>query len=188
MSCEAVMDLLSPYLDDELTDLEMRSVREHLARCACCRQQLARLQRVGGLFAVRRFVQPPPAFSQAVAARIYRRQLRYVILRSMLKLLLGLIVLAACVTIPATLFSSILTSVSDSPAVLIAVVAVFVSILDAMGTTGRAVGLALRLLAPGPTWATLLVYGAMAVLLTYGWARLVLRSASRAMNVQQSVG
>jgi anti-sigma factor RsiW len=56
MLCGRVTNLLSAYLDRELTGAEMLQVREHLARCtACCREQeklAATKALLGGMAAV----------------------------------------------------------------------------------------------------------------------------------------
>ncbi|ATW23697.1 anti-sigma factor family protein [Candidatus Formimonas warabiya] len=45
MNCKEIQDLLSPYLDQVLTPEEMGLVRQHLAGCEICRQELMRLKR-----------------------------------------------------------------------------------------------------------------------------------------------
>lgn len=49
MKCEQVKDLLSPYLDDQLTAQERQSVTSHLQVCAMCDAVLADYQRFDAL-------------------------------------------------------------------------------------------------------------------------------------------
>jgi len=44
MSCREVMDRLSPFLDDELDPATSRDIEQHVATCADCAAELARLR------------------------------------------------------------------------------------------------------------------------------------------------
>lgn len=46
MTCQEIQDLLSPYLDGEVTSLEKQAVEKHIRLCAACRQELNDLKEV----------------------------------------------------------------------------------------------------------------------------------------------
>jgi len=47
MQCERARELLSPYLDGELSAPEHRAVAEHIETCRACAQEVAELRRIG---------------------------------------------------------------------------------------------------------------------------------------------
>src|SRR5436853_501708 len=70
MHCSRVRNLLSAYCDREVTGEEMLAIREHLGRCAACREEHEGVRRVKLLLGALSAVEPPRAFSaELLAAR-----------------------------------------------------------------------------------------------------------------------
>lgn len=61
MNCERVRDLLSAYLDDQLTMFERQSVTTHLQMCANCTGVLADYRRFDALLTQLPQLSPPPS-------------------------------------------------------------------------------------------------------------------------------
>jgi anti-sigma factor RsiW len=53
MQCERARELMSPYLDGELSTQESRSVAEHIETCRACAQEAVELRRIGRTIAER---------------------------------------------------------------------------------------------------------------------------------------
>lgn len=62
MECKRIKELLSPYLDKELTGKETALVEEHLRRCSRCPGELERLKRTVHLVSSLEEVEPPKDF------------------------------------------------------------------------------------------------------------------------------
>lgn len=67
---EHVTELLSSYLDGQVSLPERRTVEEHLAGCAACRAELEELRQLTGL--LRRLPQPPPPRSFVIGPQAAR--------------------------------------------------------------------------------------------------------------------
>ena len=67
-----VLSLLFPYMDDELSDGERRSVEEHLARCARCRAEMEYTRRVRALLRRSTHETMRPYFWSRLTARLER--------------------------------------------------------------------------------------------------------------------
>lgn len=74
MHCREVTSQLEPYLDDELSVLQVNRLRRHLAGCEHCRRHLQREERWRGLLASLPVPSPSPDFAERVLATAGRRQ------------------------------------------------------------------------------------------------------------------
>jgi anti-sigma factor RsiW len=70
MLCGRVTNLLSAYLDRELTGAEMLQVREHLARCAACCQEHERLAATKALLGRMAAAEPRGEYVRATMLRL----------------------------------------------------------------------------------------------------------------------
>ncbi|WP_126552075.1 anti-sigma factor family protein [Dictyobacter kobayashii] len=68
MNCEQVKDLLSAYLDDQLTAYERQSVAAHLPSCLQCNAILADYRRFDTLLSQVPRVSPPPDLRYRILA------------------------------------------------------------------------------------------------------------------------
>jgi len=73
MSCEEIKELLSSYIDKELTVAQEKLVEAHLLDCRDCAAALARLQQVVGAFADMPQLKLPEAAADRLAAAIDAR-------------------------------------------------------------------------------------------------------------------
>ncbi|MFN3652716.1 MAG: anti-sigma factor family protein [Armatimonadota bacterium] len=96
MLCNRVQNLLSAYIDSELTGQEMLSIRGHVERCPDCRQELESLRGVKRLFASLDTPAAVPAFSmEAVEERLRERSASATVARGFARLVRPLKTLAA---------------------------------------------------------------------------------------------
>lgn len=71
MKCRQARKMLSPYIDDELSDEERASLEEHLGSCEACRSELETLRQISqGLKEIYQQVKAPPNFVDSVMKRI----------------------------------------------------------------------------------------------------------------------
>lgn len=70
MECRRIEELLSSYLDKNLSGEEMARVEGHLRTCSRCPQELERLKRTVYLVSSLEEVEPPPGFLGSVRSRI----------------------------------------------------------------------------------------------------------------------
>ncbi|MGI9951973.1 zf-HC2 domain-containing protein [Moorellaceae bacterium AZ2] len=71
MKCRQAKKLLSPYIDNELSDAERAALEEHLNCCDACRLELEALKRISeGLKEIYQEVKAPPDFVDKVMKRI----------------------------------------------------------------------------------------------------------------------
>lgn len=76
MECREAMELLSPYLDGELSAAETEALETHLKMCVTCREEMETLRLISGaLQAGADTVQAPPGFAGGVVAALGRRRL-----------------------------------------------------------------------------------------------------------------
>ncbi len=70
MECDKAKELLSAYLDGEVTEKERHLVEEHLDSCKSCRQELEELRRIVGLVASLPKEAAPEGFAQRTVASL----------------------------------------------------------------------------------------------------------------------
>lgn len=70
MECDKAKELLSAYLDGEVTEKERHLLEEHLASCKSCRQELEELRRIVGLVASLPKEAAPEGFAQRTVASL----------------------------------------------------------------------------------------------------------------------
>jgi anti-sigma factor RsiW len=66
MRCKRIVALLSPYVDDALSESHKRAVEQHLRACEACRAQLERIRQLGNLLDDL----PIPCVPEGFAARV----------------------------------------------------------------------------------------------------------------------
>lgn len=74
MNCEQMTDLLSAFLDGELTAIEQKQVQEHLEQCPECRALYEQLQTLHTSFSDLEEIPAPENFAQGVMSRIKAEQ------------------------------------------------------------------------------------------------------------------
>lgn len=81
MRCEEIKELLSPYLENDLSTEEKESVSEHLGDCQSCKKELEGLKEM--LLSLKKIpaIEPPPYFLEAVRMRLERSSILVRILR-----------------------------------------------------------------------------------------------------------
>ena len=60
MNCSHIEDLLSRYVEDDVSEEERGIVDSHVAACSACAESLADYQRLEGLLVARSELRPPP--------------------------------------------------------------------------------------------------------------------------------
>ena len=76
MDCRRLQRLLSPYLDDSLSDQKTRAVREHLTGCDDCRAELHALLRTTRTLQLGRNVEPSVGFTERTVLAARREAVR----------------------------------------------------------------------------------------------------------------
>jgi anti-sigma factor RsiW len=77
MECDTYREQMSLWLDDQLTQEEMRQMEAHTATCSSCRAALEVLRRVDRLLASTPMVSPAPGFTARFQARLVARRRRH---------------------------------------------------------------------------------------------------------------
>ncbi|SHK33267.1 zf-HC2 domain-containing protein [Desulforamulus aeronauticus] len=72
MQCQAVLEMLSPYLDGVLDPAEYTAVEEHLAHCSSCRFELEELRSCMNLLQELPELSPPAGFRAGLMEKIDR--------------------------------------------------------------------------------------------------------------------
>ncbi len=70
MNCNNIESLLSAYIDEELTGREMLRIREHVARCASCQDELTTIEAVKCLMSGTNIPEPTPDFENRLVANV----------------------------------------------------------------------------------------------------------------------
>ena len=70
MNCHSARQLISPYLDQQLTGREMLALQDHFAGCVSCEREMQSVRQVKALLRGLRESRPPQDFSLAVARRL----------------------------------------------------------------------------------------------------------------------
>ena len=74
MECRIVRNMLSEYIDDELTQEQKEGVNLHLGECEACQNELKELLAVHKLFAATERFTAPHGFSARVMAHVEERR------------------------------------------------------------------------------------------------------------------
>lgn len=164
---------MSARLDSQLTGEEEEALQRHLAGCARCRAEWAWLQRADALFAAPPPAVPSPQLAGAIMAKVQRRATVMTMLRGGMILFLGVVIILGMVFIPMAAFSGPVSTVSDSPAMVSALVGVIVRIAGILSTLLQAGYLVLRAVVASPGLAALVVYALGAAALVLWWVRVV---------------
>ena len=70
MNCHRVRQLISPYLDDQLTGQQMLALQRHFSECASCQAEMHSIRQVKRLLRSLHQPQPRPDFPQAVVVHV----------------------------------------------------------------------------------------------------------------------
>ncbi len=99
MKCSKIRNMLSPYMDGELTDARKALVESHLKTCAGCSEALASLRGLHAAFAGLERPAVPYRFAERVMSRVKEGPARTPVLVPALTRLLEAAVIAAIVLI-----------------------------------------------------------------------------------------
>jgi len=84
MSCKNVKELLSPYIDGELSDTERKTFESHIELCAGCRTEFQETERLHNLFAGADKHSAPYGFSARVVENLDQKSGRKNVLAPLL--------------------------------------------------------------------------------------------------------
>ena len=73
MNCHRARQLISPYLDDQLTGRQMLALQQHFAECDSCEAERRSILQVKRLLRSLHQPQPPTQFPQAIAVQVEHR-------------------------------------------------------------------------------------------------------------------
>lgn len=76
MNCHHARQLISPYLDQQLTGREMLALQDHFSGCASCEREMQSIRQVKALLRGLREPGPPRDFSDVIALRLEQAQTR----------------------------------------------------------------------------------------------------------------
>jgi predicted anti-sigma-YlaC factor YlaD len=76
MECDTYQEQISLWLDDQLTEDEIRQIEAHAATCASCRAAMDTLRRLDRLLDATPMIAPVPGFTERVQARLVTRRRR----------------------------------------------------------------------------------------------------------------
>ncbi len=185
MQCLEASEWMSIRLDGELTESEVKVLDEHLATCASCRAEWDAMQRTAALFSNVSFAAPSPLFTEKVMTRVQRRTSRFMILRGMTTLLLGIIVLVAVVMVP--LRALLLTDIIPlNPAIVSAITGFCTTAIDVSEALFRAGQLILAALFSGSNWLILLGYLMLAGGLVLCWLHLIVWPERASLSISST--
>jgi len=71
MNCKAAQELLSAYIDDELSNTDMTRVRRHLSDCECCQREETELRLLKDLLVGQPMIEPPQGFEDRLCEAIF---------------------------------------------------------------------------------------------------------------------
>lgn len=75
MHCRRVQQLISPYLDQQLTGTQMLEMAEHLENCAACAEECESIRQVKRMLRALSVSEPPVALPLRIESRVSRRQI-----------------------------------------------------------------------------------------------------------------
>lgn len=74
MNCKNAQQLLSAYLDSELTGGEMSRLRKHLSICDCCSQEETELRTLKAILTDVPLVEPPADFEERLCSLVFAQK------------------------------------------------------------------------------------------------------------------
>jgi predicted anti-sigma-YlaC factor YlaD len=93
MECDNYQKRMSLWIDDQLTQSEIREIEAHTATCATCRASVEALRRLDRLLSAAPMLSPMPGFSDRFQARLATRRWRRRTWAGLLTLTLATLVL-----------------------------------------------------------------------------------------------
>jgi len=93
MECNAYQEQMSLWIDDQLTEDELRQIEVHAASCANCRNMFDALRRLDRLLEATPMIAPVPGFTERFQARLVTRRRRTRTWAGLLTLTLATLVL-----------------------------------------------------------------------------------------------
>lgn len=174
MRCPDASEWMSLRLDGRLSPEQEKALEQHLAACPDCALEWGGMRLVASLLEAAEAAAPPPKLHQAVMARVRRKSasLRYIRLGALT--LLGMLVTVALCGAPAL---TALSVSANQPALVRALVDLFVPVVSALQTLCAAGMLIATAFLRGPGWAYPLLYVGLTALLLVAWTRLVTQPA-----------
>jgi predicted anti-sigma-YlaC factor YlaD len=76
MECDTYQEQMSLWIDDQLTEDEIRHIETHTAACASCRTYLDTLRRLDRLLSTAPMIAPVPGFTERFQTRLVTRRRR----------------------------------------------------------------------------------------------------------------
>lgn len=70
MNCHRISNLLSAYIDGELTGMEMLDIRRHIDQCPTCREELEQVRAVKRMVGRLKTAEPRPDFAAGICASL----------------------------------------------------------------------------------------------------------------------
>lgn len=70
MNCNTAQNLLSAYLDSELSGSEMQRVRRHVSECHCCQREETELRILKSLLSETPLIEPPADFEDRLCMAV----------------------------------------------------------------------------------------------------------------------
>ena len=74
MHCRRVQQLISPYLDQQLTGAQMLEMAEHLAGCAICAEECESIRQVKRMLRALSVSEPPATLPTRIEHRVFRAE------------------------------------------------------------------------------------------------------------------
>lgn len=98
MNCNTAQNLLSAFLDAELSGTEMARVRRHLAECECCQREETELRVLKSLLTDVPIMEPPAGFEEKLCSTVFASRSESTV-RESWPLLSGIALVAAALTL-----------------------------------------------------------------------------------------
>ena len=116
MNCEQMNELLSAWLDGELSENEQRQMQAHLEQCAQCRALFEQLQALHTSFSDMEEIPAPEGFAQRVMDRVRTESKPKVIPLFQNRQMRGFAAMAACAVLCVGLGGGLLSGKSEESA------------------------------------------------------------------------
>lgn len=98
MNCNTAQNLLSAFLDQELSGSEMARVRRHLSECECCQREETELKVLKSLLTDVPLMEPPAGFEEKLCSAVFASD-KEETLQEAWPLLSGIALVAAALTL-----------------------------------------------------------------------------------------
>ena len=173
MRCPEASEKITEYLDERLSWTEEASLMSHIAECAECQREWVTLSRVSAILASPVLIGPPPGFT----ARFEKRLVRW---RMWRRLLIALPIFAVAALVLIILIApyvgdSVVWELVTAPSLITSMLRVGLHLGSTIGSVGQVAIVLASAVASSPTVLVLVVYAAIAFVVTVVWAYLISR-------------